>query len=136
MAKLPRGIHTEIEWLRLDFHVCMTWQFSHIRSCGTPGNRVSDTRFPIGVFSNLCLFLRCLTLTFTLPLVYLSIKPPSQIFLQISQSPPAPSVANLRLRGPRHHRPAPASVNAAHRQQNQVLFCLFRLDFSFSFRFS
>ena len=30
MAKLPRGIHTEIEWLRLDFHVCMTWQSSHI----------------------------------------------------------------------------------------------------------
>ena len=30
MAKLPRGIHTEIECLRLDFHVCMTWQSSHI----------------------------------------------------------------------------------------------------------
>ena len=27
---MPRGIHTEIECLRLDFHVCMTWQSSHI----------------------------------------------------------------------------------------------------------
>ena len=64
------------------------------------------------------------------------IQPPSQISLQKSQPPPVPSPANLRLQGPRHHRPAPASTGAAHRRQNQVLFCLFRLGVFFSFRFS
>ena len=74
----------------------------------------------------------------TLPLVYLfkKIQPSSQISLQKSQPPPVPSPANLWLQGPRHHRPAPASVGTAHCQQNQVLFCPFRLDFFFSFRFS
>ena len=43
---------------------------------------------------------------------------------------------SLQSLGPRHHRPAPASDGAAHCRQNQVLFCVFRLDFSFSFRFS
>ena len=64
------------------------------------------------------------------------IQPPSQISLQKTQPPPVPHPANLQLQGPRHHRPAPTSAGAAHRRQNQVLFCLFRLDFSFSFRFS
>ena len=79
--------------------------------------------------------------TFALKLSFLyispkKIQPPSQISLQKSQPPPVPSPANLRLQGPRHHRPAPASTGAAHRRQNQVLFCLFRLGIFFSFRFS
>ena len=73
----------------------------------------------------------------TIPLVYLSkkIQPLSQISLQKSQPPPVPSPTNLWLQGPRHHRPATASAGAAHRRQNQVLFCPFRLDFSFFFSF-
>ena len=181
MAKLPRGIHTEIEWLRLDFHVCMTWQSSHIIVRWNPWK--SSLRHSIsnrGFFKFMPLSLSAVSLSLSLSLSYISqsshplkfffkylshLRPPlspisgSEVqgttgLLQIpstppiakkfqppsplkkSQSPPAPSVANLRLRGSRHHRPAPASVNAAHRQQNQVLFCLFRLDFSFSFRFS
>nr|XP_023919961.1 uncharacterized protein LOC112031498 [Quercus suber] len=60
----------------------------------------------------------------TLPLVYLSkkIQPPSQISLQKTQPPPDASPANLRLQGPRHHRPAPASAGAAHRRQNRKIF--------------
>ena len=63
-------------------------------------------------------------------------QPPSQISLLKTQPPSVPSPSNLRLQGPRHQRPAPASAGAAHHRQNQVLFCLFRLDFSFSFCFS
>ena len=117
MAKLPRGIHTEIECLRLDFHVCMTWQSSHIIVRWNPWK--SSLRHSI---SNRGFFkfipLSAVSLSLSLSLSFISPKNcshPLTIPLKKSQSPPAPSVANLRLRGPRHHRPAPASVNAAHR---------------------
>ena len=52
------------------------------------------------------------------------------------KNPATSGPLSLQSLGPRHHRPATASDGAAHRRQNQVLFCVFRLDFSFSFRFS
>ena len=78
--------------------------------------------------------------TFALKLSsHISLQKHPATLLNFSPKNPAtfvPSPSNLRLQGPRHHRPAPASAGAAHHRQNQVLFCLFRLDFSFSFRFS
>ena len=54
VAYLPLGIHMEIECLRLDFHVCMTWQLVCQRGqVEAPGNQVLETRFPIGLFQNL-----------------------------------------------------------------------------------
>ena len=54
MAYLPLGSHMEIECLRLDFHVCMTWQLVCQRvQVEAPGNQVLETRFPIGLFQNL-----------------------------------------------------------------------------------
>ena len=57
VAYLPLGIHVEIESLRLDFHVLPTWMID----VEAPGNRVFETRFPIGLFQIFRLY--SLTLT-------------------------------------------------------------------------
>ena len=57
VAYLPLGIHVEIESLRLDFHVLPTWMID----VEALGNRVFETRFPIGLFQIFRLY--SLTLT-------------------------------------------------------------------------
>ena len=61
VAYLPLGINMEIESLRLDFHVLPTWMID----VEAPGNRVFETRFPIGLFQIFRLYSLTLTHTHT-----------------------------------------------------------------------
>ena len=77
MAYLPLGIHVEIEYLRLDFHVLPVWMID----VEAPRNRVFETRFLIGLFQIFRLYSLTLTHTHTLSLSH---KPKHSHFLSLT----------------------------------------------------